>query len=164
MFVKDMYMQWLSGRVLDSRWRGPDSSLNSVTALCPCARHIYPSLVLVSTQEDLPYIIERLLMGRKESNQTKNQTVYFAEACESTLFAFWQTSYYVWSVRSLNSRWNQILYCSKILSTNCLQIYNLLLLVPCYLSILCAIMNKTQPGGCKNITNYKCWFGYNSRN
>ena len=49
-------------------------------------------------------------MGRKESNQTKNQTVYFAEACENALFAFWQTPYYVWSVRSLNSRWNQILY------------------------------------------------------
>ena len=69
-------------------------------------------------------------MGRKESNQTKNQTVYFVEACENALFAFWQTPYYVWSVRSLNSRWNQILYCLKILSTNCLQIYNLLLLVP----------------------------------
>ena len=68
-------------------------------------------------------------MERKES-QTKNQTVYFAEACENALFAFWRTPYYVWSVRSLNSRWNQILYCLKILSTNCLQIYNLLLLVP----------------------------------
>ena len=33
-------------------------------------------------------------MGRKESNQTKNQTVYFAEACENALFAFWQTPYY----------------------------------------------------------------------
>ena len=27
-------------------------------------------------------------MGCKESNQTKNQTVYFAEACENALFAF----------------------------------------------------------------------------
>ena len=27
-------------------------------------------------------------MGCKESNQTKNQTVYFAEACENDLFAF----------------------------------------------------------------------------
>ena len=27
-------------------------------------------------------------MGRKESNQTKNQTVYFVEACENALFAF----------------------------------------------------------------------------
>ena len=69
-------------------------------------------------------------MGPKESNQTKNQTVYFAEACENALFTFWQTPYYVWSVRSLNSRWNQILHCLKILSRNCLQIYNLLLLVP----------------------------------
>ena len=27
-------------------------------------------------------------MGCKESNQTQNQTVYFAEACENALFAF----------------------------------------------------------------------------
>ena len=42
-------------------------------------------------------------MGRKESNQTKNQTVYFAEACENALFAFWQTPYYVWSVRKVSN-------------------------------------------------------------
>ena len=88
MFVKDMYIQWLSGRVLDSRWRGPDSRLTSVTALCPCARHIYPSLVLVQPRKTFPFIAERFLMGRKESNQTKKQTVYFAEAYENALFAF----------------------------------------------------------------------------
>ena len=88
MFVKDMDMQWLSDRVLDSRWRRPDSGLTSVTALCPFARHIYPSLVLGQPRKTYPFITERLLMGRKESNQTKNQTVYFAEACENALFAF----------------------------------------------------------------------------
>ena len=34
--------------------------------------HIYPSLVLVQPRKTRPYITERLLMGRKESNQTKN--------------------------------------------------------------------------------------------
>ena len=72
-------------------------------------------------------------MGRKESNQTKTQTVYFAEACENALFAFWQTPYYVWSVRSLNSRWNQILYCLKILSSNLLA--NLQFAVACTFAI-----------------------------
>ena len=96
-----------------------------------CGHNIIFSFdVTVIQWKTCPFITERLLMGRKESNQTKNQTVYFAEACENASYAFWQTPYHVWSVRSLNSRWNQILYCLKILSTNCLQIYNLLLLVP----------------------------------
>ena len=46
------------------------SSLTGITVLCPWARHIYPSLVLVQPRKTLPYITERLLMGRKESNQT----------------------------------------------------------------------------------------------
>ena len=52
------------------------SSLTSVTALCLLARHINPSLVLVQPRKTRPYITERLLMGRKESNQTK-QTCFF---------------------------------------------------------------------------------------
>ena len=48
-----------------------DSSLTSVTVLCPLARHINSSLVLVQPRKTCPYITERLLMGRKESNQAK---------------------------------------------------------------------------------------------
>ena len=47
------------------------SSLTSVTVLCHRARHINPSLVLVQPRKTCPYITERLLMGRKESNQAK---------------------------------------------------------------------------------------------
>ena len=36
----------------------------------PWARHIYPSLVLDQPRKTRPYTTERLLMGRKESNQT----------------------------------------------------------------------------------------------
>ena len=36
----------------------------------PLVRHIYPSLVLVQPRKTRPNITERLLMGRKESNQT----------------------------------------------------------------------------------------------
>ena len=49
------------------------SSLTGVTALCPWARHIKPSLVLVQHRKTRPYITERLLMARKESNQTNKQ-------------------------------------------------------------------------------------------
>ena len=39
----------------------------------PLARHIYPSLVLVQSRKNHPCLTERLLMGRKESNQTNKQ-------------------------------------------------------------------------------------------
>ena len=49
--------------------RTAGSSLTGVTALCPGARHIYPSLVLVQHRKTRAYKTERLLMGRKESDQ-----------------------------------------------------------------------------------------------
>ena len=39
-----------------------------------CARHIYPSLVRVQPRKIRPCLIERLLVGRKESKQTNKQT------------------------------------------------------------------------------------------
>ena len=47
----------------------------SQASLCcgPWARHIYPSLVLVQPRKTRPCLTERLLMGRKESNQTNPQ-------------------------------------------------------------------------------------------
>ena len=38
-------------------------------------RHIYPSLVLVQPRKTRPCLTVRLLMGRKESNQTNKQTI-----------------------------------------------------------------------------------------
>ena len=52
-------------------WEAAGSSLTGITGLCPWARHIYPSSALVQPRKTCPYITERLLMGRKESNQTK---------------------------------------------------------------------------------------------
>ena len=40
----------------------------------PCARHIYPSLVLVQPRKTRPCLTEKLLMGLKESNQTNKIT------------------------------------------------------------------------------------------
>ena len=51
------------------------SSHTSVRVLCPWAGHINPSLVLAQPRKTHLFITERLLMGRKESNQTnKKQT------------------------------------------------------------------------------------------
>ena len=58
--------QWLSGRVLDSSHTG-------VTVLWSLSK----THCTGSTQEDLtPCLTERLLMGRKESNQTKHSFYY----------------------------------------------------------------------------------------
>ena len=38
------------------------------------SKNIFPSLVLVQPRKTRPFITERLLMGRKESNQTNKQT------------------------------------------------------------------------------------------
>ena len=50
---------------------------NTVTYLRHCvvslSKNINPSLVLVQPRKTRPYITEKLLMGRKESNQTNKQ-------------------------------------------------------------------------------------------
>ena len=49
------------------------SNLTDVIALWSMSKtHLFPSLVLVQHRKTRPYINERLLMGRKESNQTKS--------------------------------------------------------------------------------------------
>ena len=59
--------------------RAAGSSLTGITALWFCrARHIYPILVLVQPRKTHPciYVTERLLMGRKESNQTNKSNIF----------------------------------------------------------------------------------------
>ena len=50
----------------------------------PSARHIYPSLVLVQPRKTRPCLTERLLMGRKESNQTNEEIISTAILLPST--------------------------------------------------------------------------------
>ena len=80
-----------SGSVVECLTRDQRAAVQaSPVSLCcgPWARHIYPSLVLVQPRKTCPYITERLLMGRKESNQTKpNCSVVCAMAY--ILFACW---------------------------------------------------------------------------
>ena len=71
-----MVIRECSGSVVEclTRDRGAaGSSLTGVTALCPLARHINPSLIMFQPRKTRPYITERLLMGRKGSNQTNKQ-------------------------------------------------------------------------------------------
>ena len=62
-----------SGRMLDSRPRGHRFEPHQRHCLVYLSKNINPSLVLARPRKTRPYITERLLMGRKESNQT-NET------------------------------------------------------------------------------------------
>ena len=65
-----MGAQWLSGRVLDSRPKGRGFEPHRRHCVVYLSKNITPSLVLVQSRKTRLFIIERLLMGRKESNQT----------------------------------------------------------------------------------------------
>ena len=59
-----------SGRVLDSRPKGRGFEPHRRHCVVSLSKNINPSLVLVQPRKIRPFITERLLMGRKESNQT----------------------------------------------------------------------------------------------
>ena len=67
--------QWLSGRVLDSRPKGRGFEPHRRHCVVSLSKNINPSLVLVQPRNTRPFITERFLMGRKESNQTKQTNI-----------------------------------------------------------------------------------------
>ena len=70
--------QWLSGRVLDSRPRGRGFEPHQRHCVVALEQDtFYPSLVLVQPRKTHPCLTERLLMGRKDSNQTKQTKICF---------------------------------------------------------------------------------------
>ena len=65
--------QWLSRRVLDLRPKGHGFEPHRRHCVVVLEQDTFIlSLVLVQPRRTRPYITERLLMGRKESNQTKH--------------------------------------------------------------------------------------------
>ena len=67
----NMGAQWLSGTMLDSRLRGCGFQPHRHHCLVSLSKNINSSLVLVQPRKTHPFINEILLMGCKESNQTK---------------------------------------------------------------------------------------------
>ena len=66
-----MGAQWLSGRVLD--WR-PLVRASPASLRCVLEQNtLILASELVKPRKTRPFITERLLMGRKESNQTKQK-------------------------------------------------------------------------------------------
>ena len=73
--------QWLSGRVLDSRPRGRGFEPHRRHCVVSLSKNIDPSLVLVLHRKTRRFITERLLIGRKESNQTNNRNGLSERVC-----------------------------------------------------------------------------------
>ena len=67
-----------SGRVLESRPKGCGFGPHRRHCVVSLSKNINPSLLLVQPRKTRPFITERLLMGRKESNQNKtNKKISF---------------------------------------------------------------------------------------
>ena len=66
-----------SGRVLDSRPKGRGFEPHRRHCVVSLSKNIKPSLVLVQHRKTRPFITERLLMGRKESNQTNKKNNHY---------------------------------------------------------------------------------------
>ena len=64
-----------TGSVIDSRPRGCGFEPHRRHCVESLGKNINPSLVLVQPRKTRPFITERLLMGRNESNQT-NKTYH----------------------------------------------------------------------------------------
>ena len=72
--------QWLSGRVLDSRPRSRWFEPQWHHCVVSLSKSINPSVVLVQPRKTCPFITERLLIGRKESNkQTNKEYCFFSQ-------------------------------------------------------------------------------------
>ena len=75
-------------RVIDSRPRGRGFEPHRRHCVVSLSKNINPSLVLVQSRKTRPFITERLLMGRKESNQT-NKTNNTCDWCLRWLKTCW---------------------------------------------------------------------------
>ena len=71
--IQKKIAQWLSSRVLDSRPRRRGFEPHRRHSVVSLSKNINPSLVLVKPRKTRPFITERVLMRRNESNQTKNK-------------------------------------------------------------------------------------------
>ena len=73
--VKTLQVKYreLSGRMLDLRPKGRGFKPHRHHCVVSFSKNINPSLVLVQPRKTSPFITERLLMGRKESNKQTNK-------------------------------------------------------------------------------------------
>ena len=93
--------QWLNGRVLDSRPKGRGFKPHRRHCVVSLSKNINPSLVLVQPRKTRRFITERLLMGCKESNQTKQDSHSLLEGLLSVTSKSICTKYWLTAWSSL---------------------------------------------------------------
>ena len=98
----DKGAQWLSGRVLDTRRRGRWFEPHRHHCVVSLSKNINPSLVLVQPRKTCPLITERLLMGRKESNQIKSKS----RCGYITWVMLWLSIFYTMEFRKMTILWS----------------------------------------------------------
>ena len=124
--------QWLCGRVLDSRPRGRGFEPQRRHCVVSLSKSMNPSLVLVQPRKIRPFITERLLMGRKESNQTKQNKPHLVSMnVKGTILRIcdihhWPKPYYPVKISvALHQIWRQRLPLILVLPFNCLKLHSL---------------------------------------
>ena len=91
------YNRVCSGSMVEGLTRDREAaglSLTGVIVLCPCARHINPSFVLVQPRKTHSYITERLLMGRKETNKKKPAIIAHSDIASKAKDLIWDQNFY----------------------------------------------------------------------
>ena len=102
-----MIAQWPSGRVLDSRPRGRGFEPLLRRCVVSLSKNINPSLELVQPRKTRLFIAERLLMGRKETNQTNK--IKSQQQSSQKLWKLWKITKKVpcmeklWNLKNLNN-------------------------------------------------------------
>ena len=120
-----MGAQWLSGRVLDSRLKGSGFEPHRRHCVVSLSKNINPSLVLVQPRKTRTFITERLLMGRKESNQT-NKTCGQMNIALLLELHMWADGHLFVIATTHEDRWTWLSYCNH----RCGQMDMTLLLQP----------------------------------
>ena len=76
-----------SGSMVECLTRDRRAAGSSLTGIVvSLSKNINPSLVIVQPRKTRPFITKRLLMGRKESNQTNQHTKYAKRVNRHTIF------------------------------------------------------------------------------
>ena len=96
-------------RVLDSRPKAHGLKPHRRHCVVSLRKNINPSLVLVQPRKTSPYITERLLIRREESDQNKNKNLMHNCTLQKKLLPFSAVDI----LMHYNCTWHQVIHCAK---------------------------------------------------
>ena len=99
--------------MLASRQKGRGFEPHRRHCVVSLSKNINPSLVLVQPRKTCPYITERSLMGRKESNQTNKSKTYLSFKTQPIYCVFRSCRHHSTSTESHTLEKNNVRDCSR---------------------------------------------------